>query len=67
MHFTEKSYQIWHINLMTATKYMFTDILIQIDYIKSLEIIKKRDFNNCLYNLCFYKRVKIIILNPDAI
>ncbi len=41
MHFTEKNYQIWHINLMTATKYMFTDILIQI---KSLEIIKKKGF-----------------------
>ncbi len=42
-------------NLMTETKHMFIDILIQIDYIKSLEIIKKRISTTTSYNLCLYK------------
>ncbi len=41
IHFTDKKLPNLAHELMTETKHMFIDILIQIDYIKSLEIIKK--------------------------
>lgn len=56
-----KCYQIWHINLMTEAKYMFTGILIQIDFIKSLEIIIiiKKGFQQLLVTI--YACTKLLL------